>query len=483
MHGAILKFHESFWDEKNGLFFFQRQWLSFSALYFDRGYIVKFVFIWEHGFFMRYVIFFLFFVFFISACNNQKKLTSYLRPVKEIQLDMKKSFFNEISVLFIIDNSGSMGVFNKILSENIKTFLRSLFVNYPHYNYNFAITQTLSRGSKELVAELNQKFGKKITRVDKPLFFEKYPDKCGSDTSPLFVNTGIGPYLHHSFKDLQTIEQADIICIISYNIQHLKNYGGDIEPLFDSLSYIIEQSKEQPYLKFREQFFGQNKLLVLFFLSDQWGQYDKMYYDEIQKISSPEERKEEVIRKAKKVADSFSAKQLKLLQSVMGESWKNIRTYAVVLDNRRSDRCGGERGGITPGRYPFHLYSLIEKTDGLRLSICDPQWGNQLTKVFDDLEKAFHSLSVELNEAPKWDSIEIYLNDKAIPRDSKKGWSLNLETLSIELGREFDSLPYLKDPGDCKKREAFDQVESDSCENKIKIKYKPLNIELLNRPD
>ena len=422
--------------------------------------------------FIKKMCIFLSFALFVSACDNHEKLTVYFRSTTEVDLEVKTmDFIDEISFLFIIDNSGSMGVFNKIFSENIKTFLRSLFVNYPHYNYNFAITQTLSRGSKELVAEWSQKFGKKMKRrvVDKPLFFEKYPDKCGFDTSPFFVNTGIGPYLHHSFKDLQTVEQADIICIISYNIQHLKNHGADVEPLFDSLSYIIEQSKEQPYLEFREQFFGQNKLLVLFFFSDQWGQYDKMYYDEIQRISSPEERKEEVIRKAKKVADSFSAKQLKLLQSVMGESWKNIRTYAVVLDNRRSDRCGGEDGGITPDRYPFHLYSLIEKTDGLRLSICDSSWGNQLKNIFDDLKKSLGFLSFYIDEVPKIDTMEVFLNNKKIPRDIKTGWVFDPENLSVNIGPDFDYFDYFD------YRTGFDKDRNDQ----LKIKYQPFNIELL----
>ena len=211
----------------------------------------------------------------------------------------------------------------------------------------------------------------------------------------------------------------------------------------------------------------------MFFISDNSGENDKDYQDQIKKLGNSE-------RAGEKIAKS----KFDLIRSLMGSDLNNIRIYASVQDNIRKDKCSKiEKTGSTPENYPFHLYELIKKTGGLRVSICDSQWGNQLTNVFDDLEKAFYSSSVELSEAPKWDSIEIYLNDKAIPRDSKKGWSLNLETLSIELGREFDSLPYLKDPGDCKKREASDQVESDSCENKIKIKYKPLNIELLNRPD
>ena len=417
--------------------------------------------------FMKKICIFLPFALFVSACDNREKLTAYLSSTTEVDLEVKTmDFIDEISFLFIIDNSGSMGVFNEILSENIKTFLRSLFVNYPHYNYNFAITQTLSRDSKGLIAEKNQKSGKKIERVDKPLFFEEYPNKCYLDTSPFFVNTGIGPYLHHSFKDLQTVEQEDIICIISYNIQHLKNHGEDVEPLFDSLSYIVEQSKEPPYLEFRKQFFGQNKLLILFFLSDQWGQYDKMYYDKIQRISSPEEKKEEVIRKVKKVADSFSAKQLKLLQSVMGESWQNLRTYAVVLDNRRSDRCGGEEGGITPDRYPFHLYSLIEKTGGLRLSICDPSWGVQLKNIFDDLKKSLGFLFFYIDEVPKIDTIEVFLNNKKIPRDVKTGWSFDPENLSVNISPDFDYIDY---------RTGFDKDRNDQ----LNIKYQPFNIELL----
>ena len=376
-----------------------------------------------------------------------------MRPVKEISFDMKQeSFLREISFLFIIDVSGSMEVHNKTLSENLKLVLEPLFLNYSHYNYNFAFT------SMSPYTDLPEKY--------QPLQTQLSFDSCPMDASLFTRSVNLGSYFNYSSDDIKAYKD-DIICLLSKNITEAKGNMGT-EPYFESLSYIIEQADE----KFKRVFFGEDKLLVLFFISDAWGQDDGDYTDQIKKFFGNRKRAAEEIAKSK----------FNLIQSLMGSGLDNIRIYATVNDDKRKDKCGDiEKTGDTPENYPFHLYELIKKTGGLRVSICDSQWGNQLTDVFDDLKKAFYSLSFELSEVPKGDSIEVYMNDKEIPRDFKKGWSLNLEILSIEIGGEFDTFPYLKDTSDCEKRETSDQAESDSCKNKIKIRYNPLNIELLNR--
>ena len=85
------------------------------------------------------------FIFFISSCESYKKLTAYVQPVKEIVLERDRlQFIQDISFLFIIDASSSMDKPVEVLSQNIKMFLNPVFLNFPYYNYNFAVT-TLSK--------------------------------------------------------------------------------------------------------------------------------------------------------------------------------------------------------------------------------------------------------------------------------------------------------------------------------------------------
>ena len=176
---------------------------------------------------MRYVIFFLFFVFCISACDNQQKLTSYLRPVKEIQLDMMESFSNEISILFIVDASGSMGIANKTLSDNLRLVLEPLFSNYSNYNYNFAFTSMSPY----------KDFPKTYQPLQTPLDF----DSCQIDDFSFIRSVNLGSYFDYSSRDIKA-SKDNIICLVSKSIMTVK--GKHSEPYFDSLSYIIENADE-----------------------------------------------------------------------------------------------------------------------------------------------------------------------------------------------------------------------------------------------
>ena len=224
----------------------------------------------------------------------------------------------------------------------------------------------------------------------------------------------MGSYLHYSIKDLMGFNYEDLICVISHNMTHIS--GDSQEPFFDSLFHIIKKSDQ----KFKKDFFGKDKLLVLFFISDQWGWYDKEYSNQIKPGFS--------VQQIKDIADHFSEGTLRLLQSVVDR--ENVRTYAVVFNvddhHRRAEICGkyeyfekglGDDGtGRTIENYPYHLYSLIKKTGGFRASICKTDWGKRLANVFDDLKTSFAPRFFNLDDVPKLDTIEIFLNGKKNPK-------------------------------------------------------------------
>ena len=378
----------------------------------------------------------LFVIFFVLSCEKHEKLTAYVKPLKEVHLKLTH-FINEISFLFLIDASGSMDKFNKTLAENIDKFLQPVLLNYPYYNYNFAITS---------LSPL--RYFKKRQNI---FFFVDYDKntKCGLNPSAFSRNSNLGPYLHYSFKDMGVDNIGDLVCVLSHNITTIKGDRGD-EPHFDSLSYIVNNADSH----FKQGFFGKNKMLVLFFISDSVGEDDTNYVLSAGRTNHSE------------ASEAFSEDQLKSLQSVTGHSGtKNIRSYAVVLDESQGDRCGEGEDSLFP--YPYHLYAFIRKTGGLKISICDNTWGRKLSNVFDDLKKILHSrVLLYLNEVPRLDTIQVIINNKEVPHDNQKGWYFNPHTLSIDTGLNFNFLSYADE-------------EKAHLNYDIIVKYHPLNIELL----
>ena len=142
----------------------------------------------------------------MPSCDNYEKLTAYIQPAKEIEFDKNEfQLIQDISFLFLIDDSVSMDKSIKTLSENITLFLKPVFLNYPHYNYNFAIT-TLSE--LEFIDQ-DQK--------GQPIFVDNdRKTKCNNVIPSEFSRTtNIGPYLHYSKENLKEINHEDLICVIS----------------------------------------------------------------------------------------------------------------------------------------------------------------------------------------------------------------------------------------------------------------------------
>ena len=380
-------------------------------------------------------------VFSFLGCNQNQKLVSFLNPAKEIFLDLKdinkfNEKFNEVSFLFIIDTSGSMPNMNNVLSKNIN-FLAPIFEEYPYYTYNFAFT-TMSPShffdSKSLLS------------IDK--------ENCGLESSDFFVSTNIGSYFHYSFDQNLQIQPNSFLCLISHNIKTIKGHNS-AEPFFDSFSYILRKSDKA----FKSRFFSPDNFLILFFISDAYGEDDKRYKGF---LSTNEDYE--------KAAENFAEEQWSILHSVKGEA-NNIRSYAVVVDNKKSEQCGGENAGTGPDKYPFHLYRFIKKTGGLRVSLCDEFWGEKLKRVYIDLRDSFFSRKIYLEEVPKLDTLEVLFNGKKVPRDRVSGWYFQPEDVSIRIADGFNIFVYPK----------FEK--SKHREGILTIRYHPINIELLRTED
>ena len=369
------------------------------------------------------------------GCDNNKKITPYLEPVHSVEWSFNQgNYLSKINFLFIIDTSPSMHIFNQTLANNAKNFLKPIFKKYPYYEYNFAITQMSPSTDFEKKNYI-------------PLSFN--PDLLNNCqlSGALRKQSVLGSYISYrkGFSSESSIE--NLLCFLGDSIQYVKNRISSIESYFQNLSYIFEKSDNV----FKNDFFAQDAFLVLFFISDNWEgvEYKKL-------LTESRFRDPGFILAHQKIEELKD--QVKDIT--------NVRTYGVVLDYEKSDECGGESGGKNPSYYPFHFYEFVKKTKGLIVSLCDPNWGQQLEEVYKDFVSAFPENSFALDKVPDLDSIEVFLNGIKLPNDAKTGWILNLEKLSISLGSDLDLSYYQRN-----KAKAED--------NKLLIRYKPLNLDIL----
>ena len=369
-------------------------------------------------------------VFLLCACYENNKITPYLKPLSFFETNFnQRNYLNQINFLFFIDDSGSMDKFKTTLAKNTDLFLKPIFSAYPYYNYNFAIT-TMSP---------NNYFERGGGRP-RLYFNSRTLKECGLSES-LETKSNLGSYVSYNADFSKADSVQNILCFLQKNIQNVEGDGG-IEPYFENLSYILKNADFQ----FKTDFFDQDGVLVLFYISDAWeenGAYKSLLY-----AKQPEP------------AVFLAEKAVSELQGALNRSI-NIRTYGVVTNHEKGDSCG--EGSLS--RHPFHFYEFVKRTQGLIISICDPNWGLELREVYKDFVSVFVARSFYLNEIPQIGSIEVFLNDIEVPNDFKKGWSLNLEKMSIDLGPELNLSYYKKNrKGD---------------EDKVLIRYHPLNIELL----
>ena len=385
-------------------------------------------------------IFFLIIGFLImSSCDDNKKITPYLKEKKELKLSiLNEHFVTSISFIFIIDTSGSMNPFRKNLAENINLFLSPIFKKYPYYNYHFAFTTMTPEN--------------KYTIDNKPLYFENFLEECGYSKNMKLKTSNMGHYLQYSYNLSKELDMEKLFCVLNWNIIEIQGFDGGTESYFQSLDYILDKSDTN----FNRDFFRQDKILTLFFISDSWHgvDYKSMLLNRIQ---------DTIDKIAEDLADKYINKFKKFF-----DIQKNLRSYATVHSYELLDHCEDIEGsGEKANNYPFHVYKFIEKTNGLRLSICDERWGEKLGRISDSFLSSFKVSAFFLDEFPEKDTIEVYFNDIKIPYDPEEGWFFNPEKIAVQMGPKMNWSYYL----------SLDSKKSSQSE--IKVLYHPLNLKIL----
>ena len=376
----------------------------------------------------------------ITACDDNKKISLVLKPKKELKINFKnQDFINKVSFIFVIDISGSMEKFNNNLADNLNRVLSPILKKYPYYNYHFAFTTMYPRS---------------ILHADRKPFYSKlFLDECSDSKNIKLKQSNLGNYLEYSYNYLNELDIDTLLCVLNLNIRFINKEPKKVqeESFFQSIEYILGQSD----VNIKKDFFNKDNILNLFFISDSWQGVG--YIKELAK--RPQDKKETV---AKDLADKL-IKKFKTFFDIE----THLRSYAVVHSIETLDECTKAEGsGEEIDHYPFHLYQFIEQTNGLRLSICDDNWGEKLGQISNNFLSSVELPEIFLEDFPQIDTIELYFNQIKIPQDFEKGWFFNPEKLAIEIGPKFNWFYYLS------------QGAEQMSENKLRILYHPLNLQI-----
>lgn len=377
----------------------------------------------------------------ITSCDDNKKIIPYLKDKKELTLSfLNQNFITNFGFLFIIDTSGSMSSLRLNLADKLNLYLEPILKKHPYYNYHFAFTTMSPKEGYDL--------------DNKPLYLENFLDECGYSENIKFKNSNIGDYLQYSYNFSNKSDIENLLCVLKLNIKNIAGYDSGSESYFQSLDYILDNSDPT----FKKSFFKRNKILNLFFISDSWHgvTYEKNLLRRTQDAGV-------------QVAEDLANKYINKFRNFF-DIQKNLRSYAVTHSAELSDNCDDSEGtGDTPNNYPFHVYKFVEKTNGLRLSICDESWGEKLGQVSDQFLSSFKLLEFFLDEFPKIDSIEVYFNDRKIPNDFEEGWFFDSEQLAIKIGSKFNWSYYIS------------ITEKELAESKLRILYHPMNLQIFQK--
>ena len=375
---------------------------------------------------------------FLIACDDNKSLTPYLQPEKEFKVEMSyDNFINSVSFLFVTDDSSSMNAEKKHLAENVSVVLEPLLRAYPYFNYNFAVT------SMGLRKEYLKSFSIDLDLVQK---------KCSFNSS-LIRKSPIGPYFNYK-KGSFLGSLSNLVCMVSWNIEAERKATNIDENFFKPFEYIVNR------IDFRvlSEFFGKDKILVLFFISDAAG-----------------DDYENRLRRHKKtpalITELMQKEFLDLLINRLNINEKNLRVYAVIPPEKKQDNCSLDpSAGGSEYKPPKHVFSLVEKMNGLKLSICDTNWGEYLKNISEHLLQSVPARTVYLEEIPQLKTIEVFFNGKKVPQNIETGWVLDIEKQTVSFGSDFDLAFYKRD-------------SKANMKDEVMVKYKPMNLDILQNSE
>lgn len=291
-----------------------------------------------------------------------------------------QSYNNQLDVLWVIDNSGSMGPYQDNLSQNFKSFI-SQFVARG-YDMNVAVTTTDAyRASKKFSND------SKLSRY-----------KDGLDTTS------------HTGKFILNSSMPDLEDLFVINAKQGTAGAGDERAFSSFREALTSKAKEN------EPFLRPGAFLAVVILSDEddfSGDSRAVDGGTAHDYAAP-------------TLDSVDSYVTFLEQLTMSKG--STKRFSVSTITVTDEKCLKEKGGggSVIGKRNMEL---AQKTDGVIGNICDPSYAATLNAIQSQIIEL--STQFFLKSEPTPGTIAVYIDGNKLPEDSHNGWTYNAKNNSI----------------------------------------------------
>lgn len=308
-------------------------------------------------------------------------------PMKTIQSDIFKErpATPKVDIIFVVDNSNSMGAHQNSLGRNIPQFLEA-FRRKANVDFHMGVITVFDPKSVVPGTKYYWENGKLRPRIH-PTSGDVYPDQ---------------PYVKRENGYAAYLDR-----MIRIGTHDYKQGGPRYEEIFSPVVASLDKTKNP-------DFFRDEAHLVVIVLSDA----------------------EESDYSTLTVEDTIQ----KMVQFKGGDA-KKVSTYGVLAIPAKPGKvCKPDEDLRIKGGLPNKLLSFIAKSNGPQydtaknphvLSICSDNYGQYLAKVgFQIQQKISKTFRIGLEDEALENTVTVVINGKEV---SKKVWALGADKMSITL--------------------------------------------------
>lgn len=335
-------------------------------------------------------------LWFSTGCSNPASQKLY--PVQKVTKSSYKEQFTQnliesrpkVDILFVVDSSGSMGDHQKNLIANIDVFLSNISAK-SRLDYRIGVLQSSDEGYEDADANLGQSVYRGPFQYVRDPIYGSYTVYGSSITG--YVTEGGEKYV--SSKEIDSKQGLDALTRLKARMIVGIN-GSASEKFFDIVSeaFRLESVETEP------AFNRPDAMLAIIWVTDTEDQ-STIFTN----------------------ADSFIQDVLKYKKSD-----RQLAIYGSLIEEKDFSNCQGESAP------PLRLMESIHKTNGSAFNLCSPDFGDELSKIANDIAKRAGG-TIYLSNLPSLGTLRVFSGEEEIP---KEFWAYDANDNSIAFNNKFE---------------------------------------------
>jgi hypothetical protein len=351
----------------------------------------------------------------LTGCGSGKSSYSIL-PTGQSFTQSNSSFNNQLDILWVVDNSGSMAPIQANMTTNFQNFISNF--ETKGYDYRMAVTSTDAYKANKSFTQYS------AANSGLSLFLDGAP---GSAQSGTFIIIPTTPNLDATFVTNATtgINGSGDERAFSSMMTTMANTANPAFLRTSSFFAVIIISDEDDFSSYgrAEQSWGNNSALDHCYVNKAMDTIATTAYSGANHVSTC------VGQTPPDTVASYESALDTLTQTTGTTRRWNVSTISV-LDSAcqlaHSQANSESSVSIQGQRY----VQISQDSQGIQGSLCDTSYATSLTSIASQI--ATLSTQFFLTKIPQVSTIVVTVNGKAIVQDPANGWTYNSTTNSIQ---------------------------------------------------